>query len=134
MDAWNAPFRTLARSTPFAVLARFRCGSGYEGNRFDGDGRFDRLKRHVITKLLETVDQLAGYLRLVVLIVMTRAEFLINATIANNVKDDSDQLMSDSHDGLLFAAASPHATIQRRKMRVLLWLAAQAAWHRTRRR
>src|SRR5688572_1963551 len=51
---------------------------------------------------------------------MIRAEFLINTAIANNVKDDDDQLMSDSHDGFLFAAASPHATIQRRKMRVLL--------------
>jgi hypothetical protein len=60
MDAGNAAFRTLARSTAFAVLVRFRCGNSYYGNRFDGDGRFDRLKRHVITKLLETVDQLAG--------------------------------------------------------------------------
>ena len=120
MGAWNAPFRALARATSFSVWARYGWRSGYDGNWFAENRRFDRLKRDVIAKLLETVDQLAGYLRLVVLIVMTCAEFLVNTTVANNVKDDDDQLMSDSHDGFLFAAASPHATIQRRKMRVLL--------------
>ena len=119
MRAGNTAFPALARSTPFAAFRRLGVDDG-NGNRIAWWGRFDRLQRHVIAELLQTLDELSRDLRLVLLIVVIRSEFVENAAIANDVEDNRNQLVSHRHDGFLLSATAPHSTIQRRQMRILL--------------
>lgn len=51
---------------------------------------------------------------------MARAEFPVDATVADEVKQDDDQLVSHRHDGLLFPATAAHPAIQRGQMGILL--------------
>ena len=87
----QCPVRHTCQAGPFATFDRL----DFRDSNRNGIGwnwRLDRLQRHIVAQLLQTVDQLASDLWLVLLIVMPGAEFLVKATVANDVEDDRDQV------------------------------------------
>ena len=107
MWARNASLSTLAR--PAATAFKGWRGEGFWRWWEIGEGSLYWLQRDVIAQLLQTFDQLPCDLRLVLPVVMRLAEFLIDAPMAKDVEENSQQLMSYRQNGFLLATACANA-------------------------